>query len=156
MSEIDVRPLNGSDHSAIERIATWYLSEWDTPTEKTIGRLRNQPSENTLVQLVAYRNGEMVGTGGLCHEVNLLNTHPKFKTLGPWVALLYTDNGHRHKGIGQSLLEAIELKAKALQFDTIYLYTFTAGSLYTRCGWKTIERIDYKDHPTAIMVKELK
>ena len=37
----------------------------------------------------------------------------------------------------------------------IYLYTFTAESLYTKCGWKTIDKVSYKGYGTVIMQKEI-
>ena len=60
-----------------------------------------------------------------------------------------------NKGFGTMLLNQIEHCAKERGLTKIYLYTFTAESLYRRCGWKELDRVMYKDHDTVIMEKML-
>lgn len=97
----------------------------------------------------------MITTGGLCHQVNILNVYPEFKNLGPWVALMYTNKEHRNKGLGKRLLGEIERYAHECGLTTIYLYSFTAVELYKRSGWESITTVRYKDHDTVIMKKEI-
>ena len=80
---------------------------------------------------------------------------PELATFKPWVALLYTDKDYRNQGLGRLLLEQLEHCAQESKLSKIYLYTFTAESLYRRCGWKQIERVVYKDKDTVVMEKEL-
>lgn len=153
--EISIEPLDPSDGELIETIAGWYDEEWNAPVEKTVRRLTRQPDEDTLFQLVVYVDDKAVATGGLCNEVNLYNVHERFKAFRPWVGLLYTEEAHRRRGYGTMLLEEIERRAREIGLDTIYLYTFTAESMYKRCGWTEMDRVPYKEHDTAVMQKSL-
>lgn len=155
VSEIKIEKLDPSDEDLIQKIAQWYFDEWDTPIEKTVRRLSNQPSQDTLFQLVLSSNQKVVATGGLGNKVNIYKVHPKLKKFSPWIGLLYTQKEYRNKGFGSILLKEIERCAIEKDLKKIYLYTFTAESLYQRLGWKEIERAMYKDHDTAVMEKNL-
>lgn len=155
VSEIKIEKLDPSDEDLIRKIAQWYFDEWNTSIEKTSRRLSNQPSEDTLLQLVLSSNQQVVATGGLCNNVNIYKEHPKLKRFGPWIGLLYTQTEYRNKGLGSILLKGIERYAITKDLNKIYLYTFTAESLYQRLGWKEIDRVMYKDHETIVMEKFL-
>jgi len=155
VSEIKIEKLDPTDEDSIQKIAHWYFDEWDTPIEKTLRRLSNQPNQDTLFQLVLSSNQRIVATGGLCNNVNIYKVHPKLKKFSPWIGLLYTQKEYRNKGFGSILLKEIERYAIEKDLNKIYLYTFTAESLYQRGGWKEIERIIYKDHETVVMEKNL-
>lgn len=155
MSDVAIAHLAPSDKRWITTIANWYLKEWDTPIERTFSRLENQSREGVLFQLVATREDNIVATVGLCNHVNLTKTHEKYSHFMPWVALLYTDERHRKRGVGQLLLQEIDRKAVEMGLNLIYLYTFTAESLYAKCGWKEMGRVEYKGHDTVIMKKRL-
>jgi len=150
---VKIQKLDSTKEEGIFKIAKWYNEEWETPIEKTIKRLSNQPNDDVLFQLVLSQGEEIIATGGLCNEVNLLNVHPEFRKLGPWVALLYTDKEHRGNGFGKALLEQIESHASHCEINKIYLYTFTAESLYRRSGWKPIATVRYKNQDTLVMEK---
>ncbi|MGD8426824.1 MAG: GNAT family N-acetyltransferase [Balneolaceae bacterium] len=154
-SEIKIEKLDPSDEDSIRKIAHWYFDEWDTPIEKTLWRLSNQPSQDTLFQLVLSSNQKVVATGGLCNNVNIYKVHPRLKKFSPWIGLLYTQKEYRNNGLGTMLLKEIERCAAENDLNKIYLYTFTAESLYQRGGWKEIDRVMYKDHDTAVMEKVL-
>jgi GNAT superfamily N-acetyltransferase len=152
---ISIRKLDSTDEETILKIARWYLEEWNIPTDKTIQRLKNQPSEDIIFQLVLYENNKAVATGGLYNQVGVLQVHEHLKKYGPWVAVLYVDKSHRNNGLGEMLLNEIEQCARKNNRTKIYLYTFTAEALYKRCGWKEIERVVYKGHDTVVMEKDL-
>ena len=115
----------------------------------------NQPNEDVLFQIVLSKENKVIATGGLCNNVGILKDYEKFNKFKPWVALLYTEKSYRNKGLGKLLLEQIEWLAKENKLSKIYVYTFTAESLYSRCGWTQIERVNYKDHDTVVMQKDL-
>jgi GNAT superfamily N-acetyltransferase len=151
--KITITKLDPTDKDLILKIANWYYEEWNTPIEKTIRRLTNQPNGDVLFQLVLAKDNEVVATGGLCNNVNILKVHEKLRKFKPWLALLYTAKDYRNQGLGKMLLEQIERCAKEEKLSKIYLYTFTAESLYRRCGWKQIDRVHYKGHDTVVMEK---
>jgi GNAT superfamily N-acetyltransferase len=152
---IKISKLDPTAQELIQKIANWYFNEWNTPIEKTISRLSNQPGHDTIFQLVLALENEVVATGGLCNTVNIYHVHPKLKAYKPWVALLYTQEDYRNRGYGELLLNQIEDSAKEIGLTKIYLYTFTAESLYRRCGWREIDRVSYKGHDTVVMEKKL-
>jgi GNAT superfamily N-acetyltransferase len=152
---VTIRKLDASEDELILKIANWYFEEWDTPIEKTVQRLKSQPNDDTLFQLVLSVENKVVATGGLCNNVNILNVHQELGKFKPWLALLYTEKNSRNNGLGKILLEQIEKCASEEKLTDIYLYTFTAESLYKRSGWIEINSVNYKNHRTVIMKKEL-
>lgn len=154
-NQIAVYDLDSSNKEQIKIIADWYFKEWGTPIERTFSRLKNQPGKDLLFQLIALKESRLLATAGLGNQVGLLKVYGKFNHLKPWLALLYTEEDYRKQGIGKLLIDETERKAKALNLSTIYLYTFTAESLYTKCGWEKIDMVQYKGHDTVIMKKEL-
>lgn len=151
--KIKIAHLDPSNEEVIQKIAQWYFEEWDTPIEKTIRRLSNQSGNDILFQLVIVLNQKVVATGGLCNTVNIYNVHPKLQKFRPWIGLLYTQKEYRNKGLGTMLLKEIERNAKEKNLNKLYLYTYTAQSLYGRHGWREIDNVMYKDHDTAVMEK---
>lgn len=153
--EVKIRKLDQNEKVLIAEIANWYFSEWSTPIEKTIKRLSNQPNDDTKVQAIATLNGKLIATGGLCNNVNIYHEHPELKQFKPWIALLYTKTEYRNKGAGQKLLEFIEQSAKEMNLNRIYLYTSTAEPFYKRNGWTEMKRVEYKNHETLVMGKNI-
>lgn len=154
-TKIAIRKLGPNDKNSINQIAHWYFNEWNTPIEKTIQRLSSQPNDDTIFQAALTVNGKLVATGGLCNEVNIYKKHPELNRFKPWVGLLYTQREYRNKGLGQKLLGFIEQFAQEIGLNRIYLYTFTAESFYKSCGWSGIEKVDYKEHDTLVMTKDI-
>jgi len=60
--------------------------------------------------------------------------------LSPWLAGVFVRPHYRKRGVGSALVTRIESEAKALGFETLYLYTGQSESLYRRLGWKVAER----------------
>lgn len=154
-SKICIEKLDPADKGSILKIAYWYYEEWDTPIDKTVNRLSDQPNRDIIFQLILKRGDEVVATGGLYNDVNIYKDHEKLKKFGPWVGALYTHEDYRNKGFGTMLLKRIECGARERDLQKIYLYTFTAESLYRRHGWREFTRVMYKDHDTAVMEKYL-
>ncbi|UZR97680.1 GNAT family N-acetyltransferase [Chondrinema litorale] len=150
--------INILDHNNIDqiiKIANWYYEEWQTPVNKTVNRLMQQADSDTLVQLTITIDDELVGTGGIRNKVNILNRYESLTKYKPWISLFYIAKEYRNQGLGTILLDKLEQYAKEIKLTDLYLYTFTAESMYKRCGWKVIQRVIYKNHDTAIMQKLL-
>lgn len=152
---LQICELDKNDNARITQIAQWYEDEWQSPKERTIQRLSSQPNEYLLCQLLLVQEDELLGSGALCHDPNILKVYPNLSAYGPWIAMLVTAKSKRGRGLGAFLLQALENKAIELGFSTLYLYTFTAESLYKRAGWTTFMTVDYKQHSTVVMKKEL-
>ncbi len=154
-SSIQIRRLHPNEHRLILQIAHWYYDEWETPVDKTVNRLSYPHNDGVLVQLVLTDKEKLIATGGIAWDVNIVQVFPQFKKYGPWLSLLLTHMEYRNRGFGEQLLLEIEKQAKALNFDTLYLSTFTAEGLYRKCGWEKLEEVTYKNHKAVIMKKYL-
>ena len=152
---ITIREVKKNDTEIISLIASWYLQQWAIPIERTAKRLSEQQEDDIVFHLVLYKDGIPIATGGLHHKVGLLQADDRFKKYDPWVAVLYTIPEQRNSGTGSLLLKKIEDFSLKKGYETIYLYTFTAESLYVREGWKEMERVSYKGHDTVVMQKKL-
>lgn len=150
-----IENLHTEDREVIETIASWYNAAWGTPMEKTIRRLSTYPSSDTLLQAVAYKNGAVIGSGGLCNTVNIYQVYPDLDKFGPWIALLYIQEDYRNQGAGQQILNFLEEAVLRSGYPALYLYTFTAERFYQRNGWKVIREVRYKQEQTVIMKKTL-
>lgn len=152
---ITINQLDAGNSELIQQLADWYFEEWEIPKQLTIERLSDQPNDDIYFQLVLYVNREPVGTGCVRNQPNILNVHPHLKQYTPTVSMLCVKQNHRGQGFGAMLLKQTEHEAKQLGLDKLYLYTFTAESLYTRSGWQVIDRVWYKDHDTVVMEKKI-
>ena len=153
--DIRISLLDPEDQRSIKTIAQWYFEEWATPVDKTVEKLRNLSNADSVFHLVLWVEDQIAATGGLSNVANLPEVQERFRKYKPWVALLYTHKDHRKKGYGGMLLNEIETRAKKHGLAKIYLYTFTAESLYRKRGWKVFDRVEYKGHDTAVMEKVL-
>ena len=102
------------------------------------------------VALFATRGGVPAGTCLLVpNEID-----PKH-AVSPWLAGLYVTPEHRRFGVGRTLVRAIEEHARTRGHVRLHLYTDDAGAYYERLGWRTVDRVDWKGYPTALMVRDL-
>lgn len=155
MESIFIKKLDPADKEYILEIANWYYEEWNTPIDKTAGRLSSKTGNDIILQLVLMRGDKVIATGGLYNNVNIYRDHPKLKKFSPWVGSLYTHENYRNKGYGTLLLNRIENGARERGYKKIYLYTYMAESLYRNYGWREFTKVVYKDHDTAVMKKYL-
>ncbi len=152
---ITFHDVNPNDKEIIELLAQWYLEEFETPVKRTYRRLTDRSGEDLIFHLIVKKEDNIVAAGGLYKLVRFTNTFPQFKSIKPWVGLIYTVKDHRGQGIGTRLMKEIEDRARLLGIPDIYLYTFSAESLYINCGWEEYRRVEYKGFDTVIMKKKL-
>jgi GNAT superfamily N-acetyltransferase len=143
------------DKELIDQIAEWYHTEWQIEKEVTRQRLIRLPQSGIPFHVIMFVEGRPIATGGIHHDVRLINVEPRFKKYDPWLALVYTSPEFRNKGYGAILCEKIQSMAKDMGLKKIFLYTVTAESLYKKLGWKMIERITYAEKDCSVMKLEL-
>ncbi|MBW4891455.1 GNAT family N-acetyltransferase [Mucilaginibacter sp. HMF5004] len=155
MSKISYQIIQPHDKESIELIADWYLHEWNIDREKTIQQLSAFSENSTEFQMVMSLNNIPIATGGIYAHVRLQDVAPKYKALGPWLALVFTKNEYRKKGYGALLCEKIQEVAKSRGTKKIFLFTHTAETLYKRLDWQQLERINLNGREIVVMTKEL-
>ncbi|MGA2999789.1 GNAT family N-acetyltransferase [Bradyrhizobium sp.] len=121
-------------------IAEWIHRQWwsetDTPIESISRWLKTHLGESGFpATLVAVLDGEAVGSVSL-HETEA-EDRPAYR---PYLGALFVKPGHRGRGLGQTLVRAVEAHAGDLGHTTIYLNAADAtAGLYERLGWQVVE-----------------
>ncbi len=141
--------------TAIERIAQWYLSEWNIASEVSMEKLRQLPSGDHQFQVVMFVDGEPIATGGIYNHVGILDKVPHLNAFKHWLALVYTVPQSRQQGYGALLCKYMEQHALKLGLKELYLFTHTAESLYRRLNWEQTERIAAGGKDIVVMRKKL-
>ena len=120
----------------------------DIPIERVIERFKEHLHEDSLpLTLVAFEEDLPVGMCSMRINDGLKSE------LTPWLGSLVVDPAYQKRGIGKILMEATKVKGKELGFEKLYLFTAdpTLPEYYTRHGWKTIGRDEFKTLPVTVM-----
>jgi GNAT superfamily N-acetyltransferase len=155
MSDVTIRPL-ASVVELVPTIQSWFESEW--PAYYGAGRpgdarhdLLSYANVGTLpLGLVAFHEGKPCGFAALKTEP--FASHPH---LGPWAGAAYVQPPLRRRGIGRSLVAALEAEAAALGCARIYCATATSASLLERCGWQLLEMVIHEGTTVGVYEKAL-
>lgn len=138
-------------------LASWVFTQWGAQYRMaSVDEQLNKFSERLHVDrfplsVVAFVDSAPVGTASL--KLREMTTHPKFEH---WVGAVYVLPSYRYRGIGSTLMQAAEGKARELGVDTLYLHTADRERYYLRRGWETIEQPVYLGMTVAVMKKELR
>ena len=100
--------------------------------------------------LTACEEGEAIGMVAL--KISDLESRPN---LGPWLAGLYVERGHRNKGVGTSLVHAIEQKAAQLKEKKLYLFTPDTEKFFLMLDWAVQERTEWQGRSVTVMEKAI-
>jgi GNAT superfamily N-acetyltransferase len=155
MAGIECRRLIITQADIFQQIANWYQMEWKFPLETTLTRLATITPLKDQFQLVMTRDGVPIGTAGVYNNVRILEKIPRLNIYKHWLALVYTIPMERGKGYGAMLCEKVEEEAKKEGLSKLHLYTDTAESLYKRCGWQVLERMEVESRNIVVMEKDL-
>lgn len=147
-----------ADHvDLVETISKWHWNEWghvdpdgtlETWTESLASRTERDTIPTTYVALADGR--DLLGSVSLvdCD----METRPD---LWPWLAGLYVRPDARNGGVGSALVTHAMKKVREMDIHTLYLYTSSSESLYSKLGWSTIDREGYEGKDVAIMSARL-
>lgn len=140
-------------HDLVETIGKWHWNEWghvdpDGTLETWIERLANRTGRDTIpTTYVALSDG-----GDLLGSVSLVDCDMETRPdLWPWLAGLFVRPDARNCGVGSALVTYATKKVREMGIQTLYLYTSSSESLYSKLGWSTIDREGYESKNVAIM-----
>ncbi len=105
-------------------------------------------SHQTLpVVLVAFWNGEFVGTGSLIADDEL----PNAQEPGPWLAAVFVADEYRKQGIGTALVNELQRRAHSAGITKIFLYTESGATWYEAMGWQRLRTAELNGHDVTVM-----
>jgi GNAT superfamily N-acetyltransferase len=152
-----LRIANLADHpEAIPVIRAWFETEWAAyygpggPGDAEQDLLAYSSRGTLPVGLIAFYDDQLCGIAAL--KAHSLSTHAH---LSPWAAAGLVLPQFRGRGIGASLVRALEEVARGLGYSTMYCGTATAMGLLERNGWQFMERVRHDGEDVSIYLKAL-
>lgn len=127
MSAFELRPARCEEFGAIARL----LTAADLPVDDLDAAMLD-------AFVVATEGGELVGVAGL----EVYGSNALLRSLA-------VDAGHRSRGLGGSLVDAIETEARGRGVTALYLLTTTAGRFFERLGYSAHDRAAVPDSIAA-------
>jgi predicted N-acetyltransferase YhbS len=156
---MDIQYL-GDHQETIPILADWIYNEWSylypgATLQDFEGLLRERINKKSLpLTFVAIEAGEPIGTASL--KAFDMETR---SDLTPWLTSLHVATPWRRRGIGSSLVKAIEQKAVELEIRKLFLFATDADLValfYSRLGWIVKEKTIYHSYPVIILEKDLR
>jgi GNAT superfamily N-acetyltransferase len=142
---------------AVPTLARWFVEEWspwygpDGPGDAQADLAACSSRSELPICLVALNgDNDALGTAALKSE-----SVGSELGVGPWLAALLVGREYRGKGVGSSLVEAIEGEAYRLGFTSIYTSSENDEILMTRRGWKAIGTTASLKGPITVYRREL-
>jgi len=112
---------------------------------RRIEKLRSHMNKDELpIAWVAHSEGEPLGMAAL--RVHDLEGR---EDLTPWLAGVFVLPEHRRRGVASSLCRIVEEKAWMLGVETLYLFTTDQQSLYSRLGWRFLDKAAWRGPSTT-------
>ena len=152
---MEIAPL--ADHMEfVDEMAQLHQAEWAHLSSILTVKDRKNALENAAGRegipsiYIAYENNEFIGSVALIEHD--LDTHLE---LSPWLAAVFVKERWRGQGIATLLVSFCEAQAKQIGVKKLYLSTELATQLYSKLGWKVIERCEYRAIELDIMFKKI-
>lgn len=140
----------------VETVARWIFSAWGDGTpegrERAVVRVRERLRDDAVpLTLIALDGDTPVGTVSLFeHDLD------GWDQLTPWLAALYVPDEHRSSGVGTALAARLEMVARTLGYDEIFLQAQDARDYYAERGWRVVGLLETDRGRTAVMQKDLR
>jgi GNAT superfamily N-acetyltransferase len=77
------------------------------------------------------------------------------RDIQPWLSSLFVAARHRNRGIGATLLQAVERRTQSLGHDMLYLHTADRALFYGRLGWDAFDTDIHFGRAVVLMRKRL-
>lgn len=146
---------------AVDACAAWDFGHWDVrkkgaTLEKSYkifaGALQKEALPLTIVAM-SDETKLPVAMASLCAK-----NGDDWPTLSPWISSVYVHYLFRGKGIARALVERLEMDARRLGYDEVYLQTDVAAGMYRKFGYSEIDRVKSRftiDGICVLMKKDL-
>src|SRR5690606_27786503 len=141
---------------AVETLREWFVAQWPEyygagGRGSALADLRAYANQGSLpVGVIALQSGILCGVAALKRDSIASHAH-----LSPWTAAGLVPPSMRGRGIGASLLAALEEQARELGYRHIHCGTSSAQGLLERCGWQLDEMIIHEGRSLGVYSKAL-
>lgn len=134
-------------------VADWLVAEFGYPggrtPEQVVTRILGSPN-GPEEPFVLFEQDRPVGTAGLRHDD--LASRPD---LTPWLAGVFMEPAARGHGYASALVRRVEAFAATAGVPTLWLYTWSAESLYARLGWQRVGPEMDRGKDVVLMTRDL-
>lgn len=143
-----------ADHPALAAtVAGWLwhaFGRYDgrTPEDEQTAVAESVSRRGPPQTFVLLDGGVPVGTASL-HDHDL-DERP---ALTPWLAGVFVLPQARGRGGATRLVGAVEAACVDAGIPAAWLYTHTAGPLYSRLGWQAVEIVEREDKPAVTVMR---
>ena len=125
------------------------------PSDDTImarrERLRGHLNSTKLpIAWVAHDRGVVLGTAAL-RTTDL----PGHDHLTPWLSGVFVLPEYQRRGVGTALCLHVESCARKMGYTQLYLFTLDQQALYSRIGWRTMDKGVWMGIEADIMTKSV-
>jgi GNAT superfamily N-acetyltransferase len=143
---------------ALALVARWYHDEWgyliegetQERTNERVGEYLNC-GEMPFI-LLAVDGPEVLGAA----QLKFYEMKDLFPDEAHWLGGVYVSPGHRGRGLGSYLAEAIAARARGLGVETLHLQTERLdGGLYARLGWRPVAQVNNHGLEVLVMARRL-
>jgi GNAT superfamily N-acetyltransferase len=134
-------------------VATWLIAEFGYPGGRTVEELTArilEPPTGPEESFVLFDQDRPVGTASLAHD-DLASR----RDLTPWLAGVFVEPAYRGRGYATLLVRQVEAFASASSVPVLWLYTWTAESLYATLGWKRVGTETNRGAEVVLMSRRL-
>jgi GNAT superfamily N-acetyltransferase len=134
-------------------VASWLVAEFGHPGSRTVAELTAlilSPPSGPEESFVLFDHDKPVGTASLSHD-DLASR----RDLTPWLAGVFVEPAYRGRGYATALVRRVEAFASVASVPTLWLYTWTAESLYARLGWHRVGLETNRGEEVVLMSRRL-
>lgn len=134
-------------------VATWLVNAFGHPGGRTLEEMTSlilSPPKGPEETFVLFDQDKPVGTASLAHD-DLASR----RDLTPWLAGVFVEPSSRGRGYATALVRQVEAFASSACVTTLWLYTWTAESLYERLGWQRVGLEKDSGKEVVLMARDL-
>lgn len=143
-----------ADHpEALPTVAKWYYHQWGkqhdiTSLHMSMEMLKDYLNRDNIPLLILAKDEDEI-LGAVQLKYYEMDIYPQKEH---WVGGVFVDEKHRGKKIARQLVSRAVEVARAYNIDTLFLQTEKLnGGLYTKLGWKVIEKTTYRNKQVSVM-----
>jgi len=134
-------------------VAKWLVDEFGYPGSRTLDEMTEliiSPPRGPEETFVLFEQDRPVGTASLAHD-DLASR----RDLTPWLAGVFVERAFRGRGYATALVRRVEAYAREASVPVLWLYTWTAESLYARLGWTRVGLESNRGQKEVLMTRRL-